>query len=126
MHRPEHRELELDDPRRLRRASKVVLHADLRDVGVLVVLLGQMNEEKVAEREKVRRLVDAMDSREEEREREVNECMDIRLIRVDDWSYGLHTVYFQTSITIKKTRLRPVVYLWRNHTRPCSGLGFGG
>ncbi|KAF2438502.1 hypothetical protein P171DRAFT_491168 [Karstenula rhodostoma CBS 690.94] len=68
VHRAERKELEADDPRRPRRASNVILHADLRDVGVLGVLLRQMNEDGVEEREKVRRLVEVMENREEERE----------------------------------------------------------
>ncbi|KAF9736790.1 hypothetical protein PMIN03_007843 [Paraphaeosphaeria minitans] len=62
-------ELESDGVRRPRRASDVILHADLRDTGVLGALLRDMYEKGVEEEKKVRVLVEAMEGREEGRER---------------------------------------------------------
>jgi hypothetical protein len=68
VHRSERRELENGDSRRSRRASDVILHADLRSMGVLRALLREMNEEGVEEAEKTRGFVEMTGKREARRE----------------------------------------------------------
>ena len=59
---------EKQDKVMVRRASDVLLHADLRDMSVLSTMMCEMNEKGVSEEEKLGRLLEKQKSREDERE----------------------------------------------------------